>query len=183
MGPLLTDWLWLQVELYHGKGLMSTKLYKEIYAACDWPTISEACDALLDQSSKAVGPHNVYDIYDNCPRTRDYLAQQGNKTMRWLLTKLRAEMNDQSFEDGLLGGGYEWSCGDTYPPGAVSPWFARQDVQQALHLGRPGLSGFNYHTSGPASVTLYPELVKKLRVLIYNGDADACVPYIVRFQL
>ena len=38
---------------------MSTKLYKEIYAACDWPTISEACDALLEQSSKEVGPHNV----------------------------------------------------------------------------------------------------------------------------
>ena len=47
------------MELYHGKGLMSTKLYKEIYAACDWPTISEACDALLEQSSKEVGPHNV----------------------------------------------------------------------------------------------------------------------------
>merc|ERR1712187_635078 len=29
----------------------------------------------------------------------------------------------------------------------------------------------------PASITLYPELVKKLRILIFNGDADACVPY------
>ena len=27
-------------------------------------------------------------------------------------------------------------------------------------------------------VTLYPDLVKNLRVLIYNGDADSCVPYI-----
>lgn len=25
---------------------------------------------------------------------------------------------------------------------------------------------------------MYPELIKKLRVLIYNGDADSCVPYI-----
>jgi len=23
----------------------------------------------------------------------------------------------------------------------------------------------------------YPDLVKHLRILIYNGDADACVPY------
>jgi hypothetical protein len=37
-------------------------------------------------------------------------------------------------------------------------------------------SVFHYHSSGPASVTLHPELAKKLRVLIYNGDADACVP-------
>merc|ERR1712166_1147033 len=33
-------------------------------------------------------------------------------------------------------------------------------------------------TSGPASIVLYPELVTKLRLLIYNGDADSCVPYI-----
>ena len=26
-------------------------------------------------------------------------------------------------------------------------------------------------------ITLWPELAKKLRVLIYNGDSDACVPY------
>merc|ERR1712146_849678 len=42
----------------------------------------------------------------------------------------------------------------------------------------PGSSRFHYRSSGPASVTLYPELVKKLRIFIYNGDADACVPYI-----
>ena len=164
------------VELYHGKGLMSTRLYKQIYATCDFPTISEACDALLEQSSKEVGPHNVYDIYDNCPRTRDYLAQQGNKTMRWLVNQLRAEMNHQTFHSGTeLGGGYEWSCGDTYPPGAVSPWFARTDVQRALHLGRPGLSQFDYNTSGPASVTLYPSLVKAIRVV---SKWTACVMWV-----
>jgi len=25
-------------------------------------------------------------------------------------------------------------------------------------------------------ITLYPDLIKKIRVLIYNGDADSCVP-------
>ena len=138
---------------------MSTTLYKQIYAACDFPAISEACEALLEQSSREVGPHNVYDIYDNCPRTREYLAQQGNKTMRWLIKQLRSEMNGQTFrtqttesdveEGDKTAGGYAWSCGDTYPPGAVSPWFARTDVQRALHLGRPGLSKFGYNTSGP----------------------------------
>ena len=34
-----------------------------------------------------------------------------------------------------------------------------------------------YTYAGPASVTLYPKFVGKLRVLIYNGDSDACVPY------
>merc|ERR1712086_840712 len=48
---------------------------------------------------------------------------------------------------------------------------------QALHLKTPGQSKFSYKTSGPASILLYPELIKKIRVLIYNGDADSCVPY------
>jgi hypothetical protein len=37
---------------------------------------------------------------------------------------------------------------------------------------------FDYDASGPASVTLYPTLIKSMRVLIYNGDADSCVPYV-----
>ena len=56
-------------------------------------------------------------------------------------------------------------------------FLTRDDVMQALHLEKPGSSSFSYTTSGPASTTLYPELVKKIRVFIYNGDADACVPY------
>merc|ERR1711879_558085 len=52
-----------------------------------------------------------------------------------------------------------------------------ENVRKALHLDKPGRSGFSYATSGPASITLWPELVQKIRVLIYNGDADACVPY------
>ena len=59
----------------------------------------------------------------------------------------------------------------------MANYFNRKDVQSALHLNPPGASDFRYHSSGPASVTLYPKFVGKLRVLIYNGDSDACVPY------
>lgn len=44
---------------------------------------------------------------------------------------------------------------------------------KALHISNPGQSSFRYHSSGPASITLHPELATKIRVLIYNGDADA----------
>merc|ERR1719231_1606389 len=62
---------------------------------------------------------------------------------------------------------------------ATEEWITRSDVVKALHLEKypAGASSFHYSSSGPASVTLYPELVKKIRILIYNGDADACVPY------
>merc|ERR1712187_51414 len=74
-----------------------------------------------------------------------------------------------------MSGGYPWSCGGPYVAGA---YLTRSDVRKALHLDafNPGASRFSYETSGPASITLYPDLVKKLRIMIYN--ADACVPYI-----
>jgi hypothetical protein len=59
----------------------------------------------------------------------------------------------------------------------MAKFLKRTDVQAALHLNKPEQSRFEYKSSGPASITLYPELVKHMRVLIYNGDSDACVPY------
>ena len=142
------------------------------------------------KASKQVGPHNIYDIYDNCPRTSEYLREQGNKTMRWLLSKVRSRFNSDTVinaapgsgppSDTQLGGGYEWGCGDTYPPGAISPWYQRADVQKALHLDAPGRSGFKYHTSGPASVLLYPKLIQKIRIMIYNGGTCSYASIVVK---
>ena len=62
---------------------------------------------------------------------------------------------------------------------AIPKYFKRADVKAALHLPEENGAVFDYDTSGPASVTLYPDLIKSsLRVLIYNGDADTCVPYV-----
>eukprot|EP00659_Diplonema_papillatum_P020423 gene20423-31436_t len=57
--------------------------------------------------------------------------------------------------------------------------FNTPQVQSSLHVGVPGNSSFRCQQSGPASRRLlYPTLIKKIRVLIYNGDADICVPYV-----
>lgn len=72
-----------------------------------------------------------------------------------------------------MSGGYDWFCN-----GDLRGFFNEPEVKKALHLEGETGSRFNYASSGPASIVLYPELVTKLRLLIYNGDADACVPYI-----
>merc|ERR1719203_13803 len=63
--------------------------------------------------------------------------------------------------------------------GDASAWITSPEVRKALHLDgvEPGASTFTYTRSGPASITLYPELVQKLNILIYSGDADACLPF------
>merc|ERR1719272_1682613 len=167
------------LDMYFGKGLVSKPLYEEANKVCNFPHVGPICDAVLEKVSVEVGPHNVYDIYDNCPNTGEWLKRSG-KSMRWLKQYLRAQMSsgihtsDTKKELPGMSGGYDWSCGGM---GAMADYFNRKDVQQALHLDPPGASDFRYHSSGPASVTLYPKFVGKLRVLIYNGDSDACVPY------
>jgi hypothetical protein len=169
------------MDMFFGKGLMSKKQYDAVYTACDnFPAggkMSLKCDAAIATASAEVGPHNVYDIYDNCPSTERWLNTTG-KSMRWLRNYLRDQMstNSHGFDAQLkeMSGGYDWGCDGL---NQMADYFSRSDVQAALHLNKPGQSRFSYDSSGPASQVLYPELVSALRVLIYNGDADACVPY------
>mmetsp|Transcript_4582 Transcript_4582/g.13853 ORF Transcript_4582/g.13853 Transcript_4582/m.13853 type:complete len:495 (+) Transcript_4582:121-1605(+) len=174
-------------EIYHGKGLSSEANYADIQAKCQFPDISDDCESALRTQSEQVGPHNIYNIYDNCPRMREFTEASG-ATMYDIRQALEAELNTgvpavQTLERklghpaGTLGypsGGYPWACGGMDD---VRTWLQQPAVMKALHVSNPGASGFHYHSSGPASITLHPELATKLRVLIYNGDADACVPY------
>lgn len=207
-------------DIYFGKALSSKELYKQIQETCSWPEDdldtgaddfepSAECEKLLGQQAQEAGPHNIYNIYDNCPRggLKRFLKRTG-LTMYDLGKALQKEMDTGGAAkpletlqkthmlslETLLGedqgdgqslgdsastpinthGGYPWSCGG-YPAGSRD-YLGRDDVMKALHISDPGRSVFHYHSSGPASITLHPQLAKKLRVLIYNGDADACVP-------
>eukprot|EP01064_Diplonema_japonicum_P032809 TRINITY_DN6278_c0_g1_i1.p1 TRINITY_DN6278_c0_g1~~TRINITY_DN6278_c0_g1_i1.p1 ORF type:complete len:474 (+),score=142.35 TRINITY_DN6278_c0_g1_i1:44-1465(+) len=165
------------VDMFYGKGLVSKKTYEQIYKDCPFPhTASGACRQALNTMDREVGPYNIYDIYDNCPQNGEWLKKVG-KSQRWLKSFLRSKMHDTASakaELNALGGGYDWSCGGM---AAMGSYFRRSDVQQALHLNKPNGLQFHYSSTGPASVTLYPHLIGKIRVLIYNGDSDACVPY------
>lgn len=167
------------VDLYYGKGLVAKKLRDQIYTACGWNGASptQQCQTLMRQMDQEVGPHNIYNIYDNCPRGYyDQLLSSG-KSMGWLRRALRDAMPNSLTDErpGLLGGGYDWDC--TGGAQGAAMWIQQDEVRSALHLGNYHMSAFRYDRSGPASITLYPQLVKKYRILVYNGDADACVPY------
>jgi hypothetical protein len=136
--------------------------------------------ALLDQAEDAVGPFNIYDIYDDCPLADAWHASHPHVSARAVRRFARERMHlgraqlDAAFEAAFddINGGYPWDCSSD---SALDGYFTRADVQKALHLKGPG-SGFKYKQSGPASQLLWPHLVQHMRVLIYNGDADLCVP-------
>ena len=172
--------------------------YDAIQKECDWeaiaqadddqddgaplPSASAACNKLLEQADDAVGPHNIYNVYDDCPLSAEWHAANP-RVSQWALkrfarsrpTHSRAKLDeDLKAEFGLAdaAAGFPWNC-ESDP--ALDAYFTRDDVQKALHLDGAG-SRFDYDLSGPASQLLWPDIVKKARVLIYNGDADMCVP-------
>ncbi|KAJ9447395.1 Serine carboxypeptidase-like 40 [Diplonema papillatum] len=167
-----------QVDFYYGHGFLSREFKDQVYESCGFagglPT--PACVTDLASMSLMVGPHNVYDVYDNCPGAAEWYERSG-KTPLWLAKYLRGEIDPTPSKAYLadLAGGYEWACGGE---AAMTTFFNTPQVQSALHVGVPGNSSFRYQQSGPASRLLYPALIKKIRVLIYNGDADICVPYV-----
>lgn len=187
------------VELYFGKGLVSRKLHNSIMSKCKFDSGRKGveCEALLEKMDKEVGPHNVYNVYDNCPgygphgdeedsaegttHSLKRWMEHSGKSMRWLRRFLQKPENMANpgvahAQLKAMGGGYDWTCGQF---AAIPKYFKRADVKAALHLPEENGAVFDYDTSGPASVTLYPDLIKSsLRVLIYNGDADTCVPYV-----
>jgi hypothetical protein len=177
------------VELYYGKGLISRNLHEAILKACSFPDLpyssatghapSTKCKAALKEMDDAVGPHNVYNVYDNCPSGEKWHVASGKST-RWLGKFLHENMHravEAHKELAAMGAGYDWTCGQFE---ALPAYIERADVKKVLHLPAKSLSSaFGYNSTGPASVTLYPSLIKSgIRVLIYNGDADSCVPYI-----
>eukprot|EP00658_Telonema_sp_P-2_P025438 TRINITY_DN20245_c0_g1_i1.p1 TRINITY_DN20245_c0_g1~~TRINITY_DN20245_c0_g1_i1.p1 ORF type:complete len:216 (+),score=45.69 TRINITY_DN20245_c0_g1_i1:143-790(+) len=110
--------------------------------------------------------------------TEDFLTRHG-KSQRWLRRTLRQGKSDPTGTHRRLvqmNGGYEWACGGF---DATRRWLVREDIKKALHLSgiQPGRSNFTYNISGPYSYTLYPELARKIRILVYNGDSDPSVPF------
>eukprot|EP00936_MAST-01D_sp_MAST-1D-sp1_P000664 g664.t1 len=166
----------IAVEYLHMHGLYSDATHDAILKACGNPVAAppprtQACNAALDAMSDEVGNINIYNIYGQCTHSPQESEVQ-----------LKVPVSHALLGRTKLGGPN--ACIDSSAGGA---WINRDVTRSALHLHMPPAPSGNWSTCGnnitytstmknePKEV--YPLLVAKLRVLIYNGDADACVPY------
>merc|ERR1712125_187438 len=122
------------MEFFFRKNFMPPKLHAEVMSACDFPDLSApACGAALVKVDAAIGPANIYNVYDNCPATGDFLERTG-KSMSWLRSYLQEGLSTPHLTHAALvdlNGGYEWACGGQ---AATEVWLNRSDVRAALHL-------------------------------------------------
>eukprot|EP00463_Aulacantha_scolymantha_P000561 TRINITY_DN1343_c0_g1_i1.p2 TRINITY_DN1343_c0_g1~~TRINITY_DN1343_c0_g1_i1.p2 ORF type:complete len:87 (+),score=22.10 TRINITY_DN1343_c0_g1_i1:504-764(+) len=64
---------------------------------------------------------------------------------------------------------------------ATTIWMNTKEAIDAMHI-KPWQrwspeSPIHYSGGDWASYDVYPDLIGNIRVMIYNGDADPCVPY------
>jgi carboxypeptidase C (cathepsin A) len=163
---------------FAGHGLIAPTTYQRVLKNCKDPSNpSAACETDIAQAHDEVGGVNIYDIYGPCidgPSSSGVRldAQTGR------LVHVRAPVPVREGSGGPI------ACIDE----TIAVYIGSPAVAAALHV-IPTLhwavcgsnSSFNYQrTEKDERIDVYPVLIEqaKINVLIFNGEADACVPWV-----
>lgn len=193
----------IDVEYWLGRGLISAGLAKAANLACDEPVagawadpLSKRCLAAYKKLSTALGPMNIDNVDSFCRSSpgslatlqehRDVRRLHGNSSHRDPTTGLwrpnkdasGAASDDASADTAAAAlpiGAVQMWCG---AEAALNTWMALPEVATALHVVA-GPHAFEYNIQVMDLAPLYTSLSqrKDLTFVIYNGQADANVPY------
>ncbi|KAL9044349.1 MAG: hypothetical protein Q9214_002508, partial [Letrouitia sp. 1 TL-2023] len=107
-----------------------------------------------------------------------------------LCEKILTQMLELTAKDGRCANMYDvrlddtWpSCGMNWPPDLTSltPYLRRDQVKEALHVNKDKASGWTecagsvgakFHPTSKPSISLLPELLEKIPVLLFSGEKD-----------
>eukprot|EP00037_Helgoeca_nana_P001857 m.29993 g.29993 ORF g.29993 m.29993 type:complete len:490 (+) comp12178_c0_seq1:7913-9382(+) len=168
------------VELFFGHALFNKSLHTAIVSACgDYKNIGDDCSSLMSLMHDVLGEINVYNIYGPCVMSMDENGKKVSTTHRAPVTGARKTLWDKSQLGGPDG------CIDA---GAATLYLDHPEVRKAIHVdvegvgSRPwhicGINGGGYSSDFGSLLPYYKStLIPKIRVLIFNGDVDCCVPY------
>jgi len=160
----------IAITNYYYHAMVSEQLWIDIHEECG-PTFnstSKTCRRLI-RDGLSVGNIDIYDVYDVCPGDSATSA----------LKSLRAPVGAlQHVEDPVV-------CVDN---DLSNQFLDNPEVRKAFHLENSSVtnwqdcSGIDYNSNLPDERPMYAVLIENIRVLIYNGDADACVPWVGNYE-
>jgi hypothetical protein len=155
-GNARADDIWSALFLA-GHGQIPMKTLSKVMKACHViPTNlhfaqTHACDEALAQMRKQAGGYFEYSLYDDC-----------------------------TYRNGMMRGALnDYPCGGGV---VMEQYLHRKDVKRALHVQNAEFfsvdnaeGDFDYTPTEKDLTGFYKEINGKLRVLIYNGDADPAI--------
>jgi len=157
------------IELFKGHSMISQNTYADLVNTCGplFNGTSDDCTNKINDALNNVGNIDVYDVYDTC---NDGLAATKNlRAPNPSINHLKDPVTCLNSDLGRM-------------------FMDNADVRKAFHLDGSKLSAWttcyniDYNSNLPDERPMYAELIKNIRVLIYNGDADACVPWIGNYE-
>ena len=176
----------LRVDMLGAHGQFSPTLYQQIKQSCTFfnnetvrPELK--CNALLSEMQAQVGGYDLYNIYDRCKLAGDDVSVDNRGTVHTssLEQLLHSGLNSGEVPDDSRFG----SCGQEH---ALADYCNEPAVRAALNvpaqeqIGQYYVSGgFNSYAKDEHDTHQYylQMLTAGVRVLIYSGDIDNCLPY------
>jgi serine carboxypeptidase-like clade 1 len=156
------------IEFFYGHGLYSDELHSKLEQTCmKGSEPSRECLEYYDEMLHTIGDINIYDIYQPCINSgvKSEPVWKAKTAGMESLTQVGAECIDG---------------------GAAAKYLDLPEVREAIHVKSEAEVGpwhvcsskLHYESTVDSLLPAYPTLIKNYRVVIYNGDVDACVPYI-----
>lgn len=163
----------IQVDYLHGHSLYDDSVYQAILKECgDFSHESQACQKLITKMHDQIGRVNIYNVLGDC-------ISSDHESGIWRAPPNKLHLNVSAGP----GGRGPVACIDG---GAAAAYLNQDSVRKAIHTKSVGEIGEWHLCGGPLDYyenwgSLLPnyknDIIPKIRVCIFNGDADACVPY------
>lgn len=187
------------VEFFHGHSQYSNTLYREIKRTCSEPelrgetNLTKPCSGLINEMSKEVGYFFPYNLYNSCPSSAMVAPPPKTTQTKSMMpgdkhganSALRARRAAMAQLAGRIGSdapkphsGLSSPCLGT----AMNTWLLQPDTLEAIgapanisFINLDNGHGFNYTSDRQFVGDIYEKAMRAgLRVMIYEGDVDAC---------
>jgi len=163
----------IDYHIFGGHSMISQTLQAEIAENCgDFSHISSSCTSSLRKMDTQTGNFNVYNIYDVCKNDQRSFSMSKIRKLVKNGTVLH-KPSDSYHPNPQLGQLNDYRCGAST---AMDRFLENNDVINALHV-KSGTGRMHYSSNIGDLRSLYKTLFQKHRIIIYSGDADACVPH------
>ena len=168
--------------------MLGSELQTKLNTNCDWEkpkVISQLCQAAIDEMAPLLNRINIYNVYGEC-----ISGTSSSSSSSTLSTEIQTDGTLQTqkapvshHSPSLNGINGPDACIDSIE---ASDWMNQKILQKAIHVkpidyrwatcgSVPGWKYTSTRTNLPRDT--YPLLIANMRVIIYNGDWDACVPW------